>query len=201
MKKSLIIYTILFLGISFLFGCSDNKENINQNNSTTENSKKYFDCTINFSKTKEEGNEDFYLTKELPINTDIYVHVDFNFYNLDGVDDVINFKVDLMPGMDTYSVYDYTKGPIEPTIPDHDQDFIDDDGMKKVIEISGMEFNIEHDKEKKHYFYIFVIKASKISDDCNFKVIFTPKDGNFNDGRTKSFSNKFKLVDNDLEGN
>ena len=198
MKKHLTYLTILILPVLGLLGCGGSYENntgLDSSQDSTSTTQTYFDCSIKFSKTLEGNDGDYYFKKELPINKDIFVMVDFTFYNLDSVDDVIDFKVNLKPGFDTYSVHDYTRGPQEPTEPDHEEKFYDDDGVKKVIEISGMKFNIKSENAKKHYYYVFTIQARKTSNECEFKTIFSPQDGLFNDGRNKSFSEQFTLVD------
>ena len=44
--------------------------------------------------------EDFY------VNEDIYVIVEFSFNNINQVKDMVEFKVVLIPGIDTYDAYD-----------------------------------------------------------------------------------------------
>ena len=200
MRKICLTIILCLCAITLFFSSScekSNKTDNESNDNTPPNSenKVYFECSIKFSRTIIGETVDLYTDGYLPINTDIYVLVDFVFYNLDSVNDVIDFKVNLKPGFDTYSVHDYTKGPQEPTIPDHEENLIDEDGIKKVIEISGMKFNIKSENAKKKYSYVFTIKASKVSEDCEFKTIFSPQDGLFNDGRNKSFSEKFSLIE------
>ena len=71
---------------------------------------------------------------------------------------------------------------------------ITEDGIIKVIEISGMKFVLKSENAKKKYSYVFTIKASQANDDCSFKVLFSPQDGNFNNGKNKSFIAKYKFV-------
>lgn len=201
MKKKITFILALLISMILSSGCSNKKNNTSSTSIATSVTSsvplQYFDCTIKFSKKLDVNSTDLYLTNELPINTDIHVIVDFTFYNFDSVNDVIDFKVNLRPGFDTYSVHDFSEGPLEPTIPDHECDIIlGEGGLQKVIEISGMKFNIKKDIQKKHYYYIFTIRASKTNEDCEFKVLFSPQDGRFNDGRNKSFSKKFSLVNN-----
>ena len=201
MKKIITIISAFLLSTVFLTGCFFESGNSEKDTSTyVPVTKTYINCSIEFSKSIAENKDNLYNEKSLPINTDIYVHVDFTFYNLDSNNDVIDFKVDLKPGFDTYNVYDFTKGPQEPTEPKHEEQLIDEDGIKKVIEISGMKFSLKSENSKKHYHYVFRIQASKTCDDCEFKAIFSPQDGNFNSGRNKSFSEKFLLVESSKEG-
>ena len=121
--------------------------------------------------------------------------VEFDFYNLDSVDDVVAFKIDLTPGIDTYSVYDYTLGPQEPTKVDTEAQTINEDGIIKTIEISGMRFTLKSENAKKHYKYVFTIKASHPCETCSLKATFIPEDGFFNEGRNKSETTHYSFID------
>ena len=192
--RKILILILCFVTILSLTACDDNNgdNTVTPPNITVPVEKVYIDCSIKFSKDVE-GNE-LYENNEFPVNTDIHVLVDFTFYNLDSNEDTIDFRVNLSPGVDTYSLYDYTKGPQEPTDVPHEDDKITEDGIIKVIEISGMKFVLKSENAKKKYSYVFTIKASQVNDDCSFKVLFSPQDGNFNNGKNKSFIAKYKFV-------
>ena len=184
--------SVLMASCNEPIGPSKESSNIEES-SSDDIEKKYIDCSIKFA--KDVNGEEEYTISEFPINTNIFVLVDFTFFNLDAVEDTIDFKVNLFPGVDTYSVYDYTKGPQEPTDVPHEEDIIlGDDGIAKVIEISGMKFVLKSENAKKTYKYVFTIQASKKCDDCSFKAIFQSQDGFFNDGRSKSFPTNFKFI-------
>lgn len=160
--------------------------------------KVYHTCDISFSEDK--AGEIPLESSEFIVDTDIYVTVVFSFFNLDDVEDVIEFKVNLAPGFDTYSVVDYTEGPQKPKDAPTEFDFIESDHKIKVIAITGMQFPIHAGVQKKSYKYVFTLKASKPSDDCYFKAVFSAQYGEFSKSKPNwAEQEKFTIVENNQE--
>jgi hypothetical protein len=139
--------------------------------------------------------EDFY------VNEDIYVIVEFSFNNINQVKDMVEFKVVLIPGIDTYDAYDFEMGVQEPTKIDTEKQYATVNGLERIIEISGMYFEINPEKEKTNpYTYVFKIRSNQTSENCEFKVLFSPW-GEFNKGKNESFVaiHSFILNDNNSE--
>ena len=196
MKKMLLLCLsfILLMSMAGCKGKDDSEDNGNSQTPTVIPAKTYISCSIKFS--NDPNGEDLIESMQFEINKDVYAIIEFDFYNLDSVDDVVAFKIDLTPGIDTYSVYDYTMGPQEPTKVDTEAQTVNEDGIIKTIEISGMRFTLKAENAKKHYKYVFKIQASRVCDSCSLKATFIPEDGNFNEGKNKSFPSNYSFVDN-----
>lgn len=194
MKKLTLLLTTLLL-VFGLTGCKEAGSGGETTDSQIDNPtvKTYINCNISFSHNIE-GTE-LVSSNEFEINEDIYAIVEFDFYNLDSVDDVVAFKINLTPGIDTYSVYDCPLGPQEPTKVDTEAQTINEDGIIKTIEISGMRFPLKSENAKKHYLYVFAIQASRPCDACYLKATFIPEDGFFNGGRNKSETAHYSFID------
>ena len=182
----------MFVLISVLLGVAGCNNETSENPSTEIVEKTYMDCSISFTNDAEEEIEN----KECPINSKILVKVNFTFYNLDQVDDVVDFKVQLSPGASTYSVYEWVEGSQEPINIPYEKDNMEEDGLGKIIVISGMQFQIKKEVAKRPHHYVFEISGKSAYENCEFKVIFTPEERKFGNKEDFTFREKFNFVEN-----
>lgn len=197
MKKAPLLLFLPLLVALALPSCSSSDYGGEDGDAVVEE-KIYHTCDISFSEDK--AGEHPIKTSEFLVDTDIYVTVNFSFFNLDDVEDVIKFEVNLKPGFDTYSVVDYTEGPQKPKDAPTECDYIDENNIQKVIAITGMQFPIHSGIQKKSYKYVFTLRASKSSDSCFFKAVFSAQDGQFSSNRPNwSKQENFVIVNNEEE--
>ena len=132
-------------------------------------------CTIRFAKSVDEKGHatEFFTDKEFPINTRIYVIVDFTFTNYEKKDGYVDFKVRI-PHAKYYAVSGYKAGVVVPT-----QDVkieVTPNGEDPMIELSNMVFRVKPG-ENTPYTYCIEIEANTVCEDAEFRAIFTSEDG------------------------
>lgn len=151
-------------------------------------------CQIKFAKEVNSRYEpiEYYEVNKFPINTKIYVLVDFTMINYSNEEDYIEFKIQI-PNAKYYSTYEYNKGVIKPK--EEEKEVIDNDGNKgTMIELSDMVFRVREGQVPFHYTYCFSIMANSKCDNAEFRVVFISDNGNVI-SRNKTFSKKYSFFD------